>query len=234
MNHFLLTIQLLIDKYRINVGFMVCFIVGVSFFYEYFYIGIAIFTIFSSFMIKPIIPDLIKTVKNTYVIKFYNICIWLSAYVISLKLLSYQTGIPEENLKYSPALIAIPLSLILALIIFLFISLVATFIIIFASYFSPIVKESFKRKISSSRLYLISTRLFYTIPFTFILIFIIAHTYKPILRLALLADSSFISSCGDKKKDKMYLRIDSESCLVSTLDINLLTSEPKIISSEEQ
>ncbi|WP_416412988.1 hypothetical protein [Pantoea sp. App145] len=209
------------------------FLVGVFLFSDHAYLGFFVLFLLSAVKILPILHDILRIAKNAYVIKFYNIVIWFLAYTISLKLISYQTGIIEDNLKFSPAIMAIPLSLVLAFGIIMFFSMSMISILQVVSYFSLFMTTRFKTKIVRSRFYLFSTRSFYIVPLLAPIVILTAFVSGPVFKIALLADSSFISDCGEKEKDKMYLRIDSHSCMVSTLDVNVFTSQPVIIKSEK-
>lgn len=208
-------------------------LIGVSLFTDHVYLGFIVLLLLSAVKILPIMHDIFRIAKNAYVIKFYNIVIWFSAYVISLKFLSYQTGIMEGNLKFSPAIMAIPLSLVLAFAIIMFLSMSMMLMLQLLSYFSIFMTTRIKNKVVESRFYLFSTRSIYIIPLLVPVIVLTAFVSGPVFKMALLSDSSFISDCGEKKKDKMYIRIDSHSCMVSTLDVNVLTSQPEIIKSEK-
>lgn len=208
-------------------------LVGVSLLTEHVYLGFIVLLLLSAVKILPIIHDIFRIAKNAYVIKFYNIVIWFSAYVISLKFLSYQTGIMEENLKFSPAIMAIPLSLVLAFAIIMVLSMSMMLMLQVLSHFSIFMTTRLKNKVVESRFYLFSTRSIYIIPLLAPVIVLTVFISGPVFKMALLSDSSFISDCGEKKKDKMYLRIDSHSCMVSTLDVNVFTSQPEIIKSEK-
>lgn len=198
------------------------------------YTAFALLFLLSLVMIKPIFPDILRIAKNTYVIKFYNIFIWFLAYALSLKFLSYQTGIMEENLKYSPAIMAIPLSLTLVFCIAMIFSMAMLIALQILSHFSIFMTRTIKDKIVKSKFYLLSTRFLYVIPLLLPFIMLTTFISGPFFKIALLADSSFISDCGEKRKDKMYLRIDSNTCMVSTININFFNSSPEIIKSQKK
>lgn len=200
---------------------------------EHVYISYALLFALSIVKTKPILPSVLRIAKNAYVIKFYNIVIWFVAYIISLKLISYQTGIDETNLKFAPAIMAIPLSLILVFCLVMIFTMSMIILLQILSYFSPFMTSKIKTKIVESKFYLFSTRSFYVIPLLAPVLIIIASISAPVFKIALLADSSFISDCGVKRKDKMYIRIDSHSCLVSTLDMNVFKTRPEVIQSEK-
>jgi hypothetical protein len=150
-----------------------------------------------------------------------------------LKLISYQTGIEETNLKFAPAIMAIPLSLILVFSLVMIFTMSMVILLQILSYFSPFMTSKIKKKIVESKFYLFSTRSFYVIPLLAPVLVIVASVSDPVFKVALLSDSSFISDCGVKQKDKMYIRIDSHSCLVSTLDMNVFRTQPAVIQSEK-
>ncbi|MEN4850549.1 hypothetical protein ABEH01_14105 [Pantoea agglomerans] len=198
------------------------------------YLSFTVMFIISFFMIRPILPSTLKIAKNIYVIKFYNIVLWFISYTISLKILSYQTGAVEEHLKFSPAVLAFPLSLILVFAIILFLSFFMLTLLQLLSLSSIFMTSNVKKKITESKFYFFSMRSFYIIPIILPFILSVAYASGPLFKIALLADSTFVSDCGGKKKDKMYLRLDSHSCLVSTLDINIFSSNPELIKVESK
>lgn len=207
--------------------------IGLLLYTGHVYISYALLFILSIVKIKPILPAILLIAKNAYVIKFYNIVIWFISYIIALKLISYQTGIEENNLKFAPAVIAIPLSLILVFCLVMIFTMSMIMLLQTLSYFYPFMTSKIKKKIIESKFYLFSTRSFYVIPLLAPVLVIIASVSDPVFKVALLADSSFISDCGVKQKDKMYIRIDSHSCLASTLDMNVFRTQPAVIQSEK-
>lgn len=198
------------------------------------YLCFTIMFIISFFMARPILPSIIKVAKNIYVIKFYNVVLWFISYTISLKILSYQTGAVEDHLKFSPAVLAFPLSLTLVFAIILFLSFLMLTLLQLLSLSSVFMTSNIKKKITESKFYFFSMRSFYIIPIILPFILSVAYASGPLFKIALLADSTFVSDCGEKKKDKMYLRLDSHSCLVSTLDINIFSSNPELIKVESK
>lgn len=159
--------------------------------------------------------------------------VWFLSYTVSLKMISYQTGVMEGNLKFSPVIMAIPLSLVLTFSIVMVFSILMLFMVQLLSNFSIFMTARLREKIVKSQFYLFSTRSFYIIPLMLPILILTGLLSQPIFRMALIADSSFISDCGEKLKNKMYLRMDSHSCIVSTLDVNVFSSSPDIIKSEK-
>ena len=207
--------------------------IGLLLYTGHVYISYALLFTLSIVKIKPISPAILLIAKNAYIIKFYNIVIWFFSYIIALKLISYQTGIEESNLKFAPAIMAIPLSLILVFCLVMIFTMSMIVLLQIFSYFTPFMTAKIKKKIVESKFYLFSTRSFYVIPLLAPVLIIIASVSDPVFKVALLADSSFISDCGVKQKDKMYIRIDSHSCLASTLDMNVFRAKPEVIQSEK-
>jgi hypothetical protein len=176
----------------------------------------------------------IKIAKNVYVIKFYNIIIWFVAYTVSLKILSYQTGIVEEHLKFSPVVMALPLSIVIVFTLIMVMMALMQCLLHFLPIFSTFMTVKLRSKLMNSRYYQFAVRSFYIIPVIIPFMLSVAYASGPFFKIALLADSSFVSDCGAKQKDKMYLRIDSHSCMVSTLDRNIFNASPEVIISEEK
>ncbi|WP_405077848.1 hypothetical protein [Pectobacterium versatile] len=227
-------IQYLHIRYKGITELISWFAFGFLLLTEHAYLAFFVLFLLSIVKIAPISTELYNIAKNAYVIRFYNIIIWFLSYIFSLKSLSYQTGIMEENLKFAPGIIAFPLSLVLMFSIIMIFSLLMLSFLQITSCFSILMTEKFKNKILESQFYLISTRLFYIIPILFPIIAGTSYISEPIVKIALLSDSSFSSDCGEKRRDKMYIRIDSHSCMVSTLDINIFTSPLEIIKSEKK
>ena len=150
-------------------------------------------------MIHPILSDIIKIAKNIYVIKFYNVVLWFVSYTISLKLISYQTGAVEEHLKFAPAVLAFPLSLTLVFAIIIFLSFYMVIILQALTLSSIFITSNIKKKTIESKLFIFAMRSFYIIPIILPFVISIAYASGPFFKLALLADSTFVSDCGEKK-----------------------------------
>ncbi|KAA6101882.1 MULTISPECIES: hypothetical protein [unclassified Pantoea] len=226
--------QWLYTRWRKCLEFIAWLAISLFLYTGHVYISFISIFFISIFMIRPILPDIIKIAKNTFIIKFYNVVLWFVSYTISLKLISYQTGALEEHLKFSPAALAFPLSLILVFSIIIILCFLMLTLLQILSLSSIFITSNVKNKIIKSKFYFFAMRSFYIIPITLPVVFSIAYASGPFFKIALLADSTFVSDCGEKKKDKMYLRLDSHSCLVSTLDTDIFSSNPELIEVDSK
>ena len=199
---------------------------------QHVYMAFILMFIISLSGIAPIKEKLIKIIRSTFLIKFYNIVIWFLSYILSLKLLSYSTGIDEEKLKFSPAILAIPVSVIVIYFLILIFSFLMILLMQLVTPFSVFMTTKFKNKILKSDSFNFASRFNYLI--ILLAPFLLAAVYlaPPFMRLALLADSSFVSDCGPRDKSKSYIRIDEESCLRFDLNFSTLSNDPVIIPSK--
>lgn len=99
----------------------------------------------------PVGPQVLKVAKSAVSIKFYNVVIWFVAYVLSLKLLSFTTGIDEGNLKFAPALLAVPLSFVLLFFIIMVVSGLLVLVSNAVCQFSLLLPEKIRNAIINSR-----------------------------------------------------------------------------------
>lgn len=230
-----LTLTWLYEK-RYNVIIALAYIILAALLLkQHVYSAFALMFLISLKEIFPLSKKLIKIAKSTFMIKFYNIFIWFFSYIISLKALSYSIGISEEKLKYAPAIMAIPVSIIL---IYMLIALASLFMLLSIQVLAQLsffMTTNLKTKITESGYYIFARKIHYLMVLLVPLLLAIAYISPYFIRLALLADSTFISDCGEKEKNRTYIRIDDKSCLVFNLNWSVITEAPKkIISNEEK
>lgn len=201
---------------------------------QHIYIAFILMFIMSLIEIRPIKDILIKFIKSTFALKLYNLIIWFSSYVLSLKLLSYFTGINEEKLKFAPAIMAIPISVIMMYVLVLLFSFLMIFAMQIMTPFSIFMTTRFKNNILKSRAYDFANRFNHLIILLAPVLLVAVYLSPPFMRLALLADSSFVSDCGSKEKNKSYIRIDKKTCLKFELNFSTLSTDPVVISKIKQ
>lgn len=149
---------------------------------------------------------LAKIIKSAFVIKFYNVVIWFVSYILALKTLNVLYGVDEEYLKFSPAIVAIPISIIV----------VCSFLVFVTSVFSAIsmatgnIVGGSPRSLNAANNQSTYNRMVTTLPFLMIVSFVplilAAQSFDYVSRIAILSDASFVSDCGTKKWRVMYLR----------------------------
>jgi hypothetical protein len=182
----------------------------------------------------PIAPQVLKVMKSAISIKFYNVVIWFLAYVLSLKLLSFTTGIDEDNLKFAPAVLAVPLSFVLLYIITMIVSGLLVLVSHAVWQFSLLLPGKIHRGVANSRFVDFSERfpgiLFLMLPGLMLIVLLIPF----FVTVGLLADARFVSDCAPRSKDAMYLRIDDAQCYRFALGSSLFTGEPEVIESHKK
>lgn len=182
----------------------------------------------------PVGPQVLKVAKSAVSIKFYNVVIWFVAYVLSLKLLSFTTGIDEGNLKFAPALLAVPLSFVLLFFIIMVVSGLLVLVSNAVCQFSLLLPEKIRNAIINSRFVDFADRfsgmIFLVLP---VLLFVTLLT-PFFARVGLLADARFVSDCAPRAKEAMYLRIDNTQCYRFALDRFIFTGEPEVIKSDKK
>ena len=197
------------------------------------YIFIA-FTILFAYSLYKLYPERYRlATKSAYALKFYNVVIWFISYLLTLKMLSAIYNIDEEYLKYSPALVAIPVSICILyflLIIVASIFSIAGIIISNFSYFFPIwLKDNYEQSIFVKIIKILQNLIIVLlIPF-----FLAALSTDYVARVAILLDASFLSDCGGKQWRVMYLRKTHNQCYLFPLDRNVFSEEPSIVKSKK-
>lgn len=181
------------------------------------FLGFGIMIALSLYMILPIKNYLMSIAKNFFVIKFFNVVIWFLSYIISIKLISYSMDVSEDYLKFSPAIVAIPVSLILVFIIVFIICMLGMALTSLYQQPSFLLPIKLQERIENSRGMFFLERL----PFLLILLilpFSIVGAATPfILKLSILTDASFVSDCGVKSSKIVYLRKNDKECYLIEL-----------------
>ncbi|WMY72734.1 hypothetical protein RHD99_14765 [Buttiauxella selenatireducens] len=176
----------------------------------------------------------LELMKSAFTIKFYNVVIWFVSYIFSLKILSFTTGIDEDYLKFSPYILAVPVSICIA---YMFIVIATGMFGALSILMEPariILPHGVKASIEKSK-FMKAGQLIQFSLVLFVLPFILAaYSTDYIARAAILADAKFISDCGGRESATMYLRKSNEECYRFTLDRHVLSHKPETIKSQKQ
>lgn len=201
--------------------------------YEHVFIAYSIFFIYSLYKLYPERYLLEKIIKSAFVIKFYNVVVWFISYVLVLKMLSVNYGVDEEYLKFSPAVVAIPVSICVMYIFLVLIIGISTTVAIITGNVVGFLPECVKISYDQS----IFVRMFNTLLFLMIVLsipFILsALSSDYVARVAILSDASFVSDCGVKQQRVMYLRKNNNECYRFILDRNIFSKQPVIVNSKK-
>lgn len=194
------------------------------------YIAMGLFYVYSLCHIYPNREKFSIIIKNSLVINFYKVVILFISYILSLKYLSVHMGIEEKYLKFSPTILAIPISLFIVVVLIFVASMVYSLLRIIAGQFSMLVPDGVEKLNNTSFIkwgdFSIHIVTVLVLPY-----FIMAYSIDYFERVSLLADAAFISDCGEMSNSKMYLRKNNKECYVFTLNKNFLTDSPNVIKS---
>lgn len=197
------------------------------------FIAFSMLFIYSLYKLYPERFLLVKITRSAYALKFYNVVIWFFSYVLALKMLSMIYSVDEEYLKYSPGLVAIPISvcvLYLFLIVATGLSTILGSIAINVVNFCPkwmkdnYEKSTFVKVVSMLQ----SLMIVLVIPFI-----LAALSAGYVAKIAIFLDASFISDCGAKQGRVMYMRKDNDECYKFTLNRNVFSEPPSIVKSKK-
>lgn len=182
----------------------------------------------------PISQQVLRIFRSAFAINFYNIVIWFLSYVLSLKFLSFVTGIEEDNLKFAPVILAVPLSFVIIFTITMLISVLFIIIVHITHQIILFFPEKLRVLARDSHVVNFAERFpnitFLMMPFLLILLMLLPLFVK----VGLLADATFVSDCGVKSNNIMYLRIDNEKCYKYTIDRFVFTKDPIVIKNNEK
>lgn len=231
---FTLTLNWLFEKKYNVITFIAYMIIAALLLKQHIYSAFALMFLISLKEIYPISKKLIIIAKSAFMIKFYNIFIWFISYIISLKILSYSIGISEDKLKFAPLIMAVPVSIILVYILIALLSLFLLLSIQVLAQLSFFMTTNLKNRITKSGYYIFANRFYFLMILLIPFLMGVAYISPYFIRLALLADSTFISDCGEKEKNRSYLRIDDKSCLAFDLNWSVITETPKKIIIDEK
>lgn len=194
------------------------------------YIAMGLFYIYSLCHVYPNRGKFFIIVKNSLVINFYRVVILFISYILSLKYLSVHMGIEEKYLKFSPTILAIPISLFIVIVLIFVVSMVYSLLRIIAGQFSMLVPDGVE-KLNNTSFIKWGDLSIHIVTVLVLPYFIMAYSIDYVERMSLLADAAFISDCGEMSNSKMYLRKNNKECYVFTLNKNFLTDSPNVIKS---
>ncbi|EPS4833318.1 hypothetical protein ACVFDQ_003313 [Enterobacter hormaechei] len=194
------------------------------------YIAMGLFYVYSLCHIYPNREKFSIIIKNSLVINFYRVVILFISYILSLKYLSVHMGIEEKYLKFSPTILAIPISLFIVVVLIFVASMVYSLLRIIAGQFSMLVPDGVE-KLNNTSFIKWGDFSIYIVTVLVLPYFIMAYSIDYFERVSLLADAAFISDCGEMSNSKMYLRKNNKECYVFTLNKNFLTDSPNVIKS---
>ncbi|MFK3662109.1 hypothetical protein ACI2I2_16605 [Scandinavium sp. NPDC088450] len=201
--------------------------------FEHVFSAFSVIFIYSLYKLYPERDLLVKIIRSTFAIKFYNVVVWFISYVLTLKMLSVIYGVDEEYLKFSPFVVAIPVSicvlyffLVLVTGIFSAVGMIAGNVIGFLPEWE---KDNYENSIFARVITMLQSLVVVAaIPF-----FLSALSSGYIARIAILSDASFISDCGAKKWRVMYLRKNNNECYKFILNRNIFSEQPVILVSKK-
>ncbi len=201
--------------------------------FEHVFIAFFVLFIYSLYKLYPERNLLLKIIKSTFAIKFYNVVIWFISYVLTLKMLSVIYGIDEEYLKFSPAIVAIPISICVLYFFLMLATGISSAIGMITGNivgFLPVwVKVNYEQSIFVRVVTMLQSLIIVVaIPF-----FLAALSSDYVARIAILSDASFLSDCGAKQWRVMYLRKNNNECYKFILNRNVFTEKPEILNSKK-
>ncbi|EAO9824908.1 hypothetical protein C2871_08110 [Salmonella enterica] len=194
------------------------------------YIAMGLFYIYSLCHVYPNRGKFFIIIKNSLVINFCRVVILFISYILSLKYLSVHMGIEEKYLKFSPTILAIPISLFIVIVLIFVVSMVYSLLRIIAGQFSMLVPDGVE-KLNNTSFIKWGDLSIHIVTVLVLPYFIMAYSIDYVERMSLLADAAFISDCGEMSNSKMYLRKNNKECYVFTLNKNFLTDSPNVIKS---
>ncbi|EBL7633382.1 hypothetical protein D8S46_12275 [Salmonella enterica subsp. enterica serovar Newport] len=194
------------------------------------YIAIVLFYVYSLCHVYPDREKFFIIIKNSLIINFYRVTILFISYILSLKYLSVHMGIDEKYLKFSPTILAIPISLFIVVVVIFIVSMVYSALRILAGQFLMLVPGGVE-KLNNTRFIKWGDFSIHIVTVLMLPYFLMVYSIDYVERVSLLADATFISDCGKISNRKMYLRKNNEECYVFALNKNFLTESPSIIKS---
>ncbi|POW59041.1 hypothetical protein C3408_05590 [Candidatus Pantoea alvi] len=201
--------------------------------YEHVFIGFSILFAYGCYKLYPERYLLAKITKSAYALKLYNVVIWFVSYVLTLKMLSVIYNVNEEYLKYSPALVAIPVSICVLYFFLIVFTGVSSTIGMITSNFVNFAPKSMKGSYEQS-IFVKVVSMLQSLMIVLVMPFILAALSTVyVARIAILSDASFLSDCGAKQWGVMYLRKNTDECYKFTLNTNVFSEQPSIVKSKK-
>ncbi len=201
--------------------------------FEHFFIAFSVFFIYSLYKLYPERHLLAKIIRSAFAIKFYNVVIWFISYILTLKMLSVIYGVNEEYLKFSPAVVAIPVSICVLYFFLVLVTGIFSAVGMITGYVVRLLPGCIKVNYEQSLFVRVVTILQSLVIVVAIPFFIAALSSDYVARIAILSDASFLSDCGAKQSRVMYLRKNNNECLMFILNRNVFSEQPVIVYSKK-
>lgn len=201
--------------------------------FKHVFIAFSVLFIYSLYKLYPERYLLTKIIKSVFAIKFYNVFIWFISYVLSLKILSVIYGVDEEYLKFSPTVVAIPVSICVLYFFLVLITGVFSILGMMINYIVGFLPKQVKVNYEQSIFVRVVTMLQSLVIVVAIPFFLAVLSSNYVTKIAILSDASFLSDCGAKQWRVMYLRKNNNVCYKFTLNRNVFSEQPVIVNSKK-
>ncbi|MDY0921862.1 hypothetical protein [Leclercia sp. CFBP8987] len=201
--------------------------------FEYVFIAFSILFMYSFYKLYPERHLLVKIISSVFAIKFYNVVTWFVSYVLTLKMLSVIYDVNEEYLKYSPGIVAIPVSICVLYFFLVFFTGISSAAGMISGNVVGFLPEWIKVNYEQSIFVKIVALLQYLVVVAAIPFFLAALSSDYVARVAILSDASFISDCGAKQWRVMYLRKNNNECYRFTLNRAVFSEQPVVVNSKK-
>jgi len=215
----------------LSMGFFTIELLLLSF--EHVFIAFFMLFTYSLYKLYPERYLLAKIIKSAFALKFYNVVIWFVSYVLTLKMLSVIYSVDEEYLKYSPVIVAIPVSICVLYLFLLIATGIISFLGAIASCFiislPKWIQDNYKQSIFIKVIGMLQSLLIVLV----IPCILAALSADYVAKIAIFLDASFISDCGAKQGRVMYMRRNDEECYKFTLDKDLFSEQRSIVKSKK-
>ncbi|MEJ5066911.1 hypothetical protein WH292_03380 [Enterobacter sp. MYb186] len=201
--------------------------------FEHIFIAFSVLFIYSLYKLYPERHLLVKIISSVFAIKFYNVVAWFVSYVLTLKMLSVIYDVDEEYLKYSPGIVAIPVSICVLYFFLVFLTGIFSAAGMITGNVVGFLPEWIKVKHEQSMFIRVVTMLQSLVVIVAIPFLLAGLSSGYIARIAILSDASFISDCGAKQWGVMYLRKNNNECYRFTLNRYVFSEQPVIVNSKK-
>ena len=196
----------------LKITYLLLVILGIIAFFSHFVLVSGIFFWLSCVISLYHEKDLIlKFVKSRLVVNFYNLFILFISGIIALKGLSFILDIEEDKFKFAPIILSVPISIFIAWLIVVG-SCLISFVMIPATSIFKIISGHIYDWVSNTRFVRLIRNSMYIMVFIAPFIFMIALAFPTLVKIAILSDTNFISDCGEKNLETVYLRINPKEC----------------------
>jgi len=201
--------------------------------FEHVFIAFFLLFIYSLYKLYPERYLLAKITKSAYALKFYNVVIWFFSYILTLKVLSLSYSVDEEYLKYSPALVAIPVSICILYLFLMVATVITSTLGMIAIYVVNWLPKWMQEKYEQSTFIKVTNMLQSLMIILVIPFFLAALSAGYVAKIAIFLDASFISDCGAKQGGVMYMRKNNDECYKFNLNRNIFSEPPSIVKSKK-